>query len=142
MKDLEKTLQTYFLDKAPKMPADIQKLFVNYGPYLVLIGTVLSALGLISAFGIFSWSNPWSMMPGAYGGSRYQLALAYGVASTVLNALALSGLFKKQMIGWRYLYYNVLLGAIYNAVTFNFIGLVIGTGLGLYIMFQIRNHYK
>ena len=37
------------------MPADIQKLIVQYGPYLVLIGTVFfSAVGLMSAFGLMA----------------------------------------------------------------------------------------
>jgi len=142
MNDLDKTLQTYFLDKAPKMPADIQKLIVQYGPYLVLIGTVFSAFGLLSAFGLMAVSTPFMMMGGYHAGSFYQINVLFGIASVVLSALALPGLFKKTKQGWQYSFYNTILGAVMNAVTFNLIGLVIGAGIGFYILYQIKHHYK
>ena len=142
MNDLNKTLQTYFLDKAPTMPADIQKLIVQYGPYLILVGTVISAVGLLSAFGFMSSVSPYRGMMAAYGGGAYQLYLIMGIASVTLSAIALPGLFKRSMQGWTYMFYNTILGSIMNIVTLNFIGLIIGSGLGFYILYQVKSHYK
>lgn len=142
MNDLDKTLQTYFLDKAPKMPADIQKLIVQYGPYLVLIGTVFSAVGLMSAFGLMAVSAPFMMMGGYHAGPLYQMNMVFSIATVILSALSIPGLFKKTMQGWKYSFYNTILGVIMNAVTFNIIGLIIGAGIGFYILYQIKHHYK
>lgn len=142
MNDLDKTLQTYFLDKAPKMPADIQLLIVQYGPYLVLIGTVVSAFAVLSALGIMAATSPFMMMGGYPTGPMYQLSLVFGIASVALSALSLPGLFKKTKQGWQYSFYNTILGVVKNVVTFNIIGLIIGALIGFYILYQIKHHYK
>ncbi len=141
MNELDKNLQTYFLDKAPKMPDDIQKLIVQYGPYLVLIGTVISALGLLTAFGIMRSASPFMVMTGYYSGPMYQLNMIFAVASVVLSALSLPGLFKRSKQGWMYSFYNTILGAVMNVITLNIVGLIIGTGIGFYILYQIKHHY-
>lgn len=142
MNDLNKTLQTYFLDKAPKMPADIQKLIVQYGPYLILIGTVISAVGLLSAFGVMSYVSPLRSMTGAYAGGMYQVYMIMSVITVVLNALALPGLFKRSMQGWTYMFYNTIVGTVLSIITMNIFGLIIGSGLGFYVLYQVKNHYK
>lgn len=142
MNDLDKTLQTYFLDKAPKMPTDIQKLIVQYGPYLVLVGTVISAFGILSAFGLLSYTSTFKMMPGMYLGPMYQLYSVFSAITVVLSALALPGLFKKAKQGWQYMFYNTLLGTLMSIITFNIAGLIIGSGLGFYVLYQIKSHYK
>jgi len=40
------------------------------------------------------------------------------------------------------MFYASLLGAVQNAVSFNLGGLVVGTLLSLYILFQIKSYYK
>jgi branched-subunit amino acid transport protein len=142
MNDLDKTLQTYLLDKAPKMPADIQKLIVQYGPYLVLIGTVMGAVSLLNAFGTLGVATPFMMMGGYKAGMLYQLSLLFFGASVVLSALSLPGLFKKTKQGWQYAWYNGLLTAVMSIVTLNIFGLIIGSGIGFYILYQIKHHYK
>ena len=142
MEQLDKTLQTYFLDKAPKLPADIQKLIVQYGPFLVLIGVVFSVVGIVASFGFMSIGNPMRMFAGAYVGFMYQVYLLFSIVAAVLSALALPGLFNKRVMGWKYMWYNTILGVVANAITLNLAGLIIGGGLGFYILYQIKNHYK
>lgn len=142
MNDLDKTFEKYFLTKAPKIPADIQNLFVQYGPYVLAVTTAISILGFLSAFGITTMTLGFGSMMGSRLGVTYQISMLLSVAMTVLTALALPGLFKKSMAGWRYVYFATLLGLVQNIILFNIAGLIIGTGLGLWILFQIRHHYK
>jgi hypothetical protein len=144
MNDIEKTLEKYFLTKAPKLPVDIQKLLVQYGPYVLAVTTVISIIGLLSAFGITTMGlGIGSVMGMRMGlGAMYQVYLILSLATVVLTALALPGLFKKSMAGWRYMYYATIVGLVQNIVMTNIAGIIIGTGLGLWILFQIRHHYN
>ena len=145
MKDLENILEKYFLTKAPKMPKDIQTLIVQYGPYILVLGVVMGAVSLLSMFGITaSIMNPlrgyWG--PGSSLGAWYQLYMAFTVIVLVLQALALPGLFQKSMTGWKYVWYAALVSLVQYVVTMNIAGIIIGSGLTFYILYQIRNHYK
>ena len=82
------------------------------------------------------------MFAGAYVGFMYQVYLLFSIVAAVLSALALPGLFNKKVMGWKYMWYNTILGVVANAITLNLAGLIIGGGLGFYILYQIKNHYK
>lgn len=40
------------------------------------------------------------------------------------------------------MFYAVLVTAVYDLVTFSLGGLIIGTGISLYILYQIKSFYK
>lgn len=142
MKDLDKVLEKYFLTKAPKMPADIVNLIVQYGPYVLAILLVLSAVSLLSVFGLSSVvMNPLRMFAGPMFGAWYQLYLVFTLVILVLQGLSIPGLMKKSMTGWRYMYYAALVSLVQNLVTMNVVGLIIGSALSFYILFQIRSKY-
>jgi hypothetical protein len=143
MKELEKVLEKYFLTKAPKLPADIQKLIVQYGPYVLAVLLVLSIMSLLSMFGFNAMVyNPLRMLAGPTLGMWYQVYLVFTVIVVVLQALALPGLFKRSMTGWRYMFYAALVSLVQNIITMNIAGLIVGSGLTFYLMYQIRHHYK
>ena len=59
----------------------------------------------------------------------------------ILEIMALPGLFKQQRKSWNLLYYSVLASALYNLLSLNLFGLIIGTLISLYILFQIKKSY-
>lgn len=143
MKDLEKVLEKYFLTKAPALPADIVKLVVTYGPYVLAIMLVLSALSILSMLGLNALViNPLNMFMGPAFGTWYQVYMVFMIVSAALAALALPGLLKRQMAGWKYLYYAALVTLVQNIVMMDIGGVIIGSGLTMYMLFQIRSSYS
>ena len=144
LKQLDSTLEKYFVKKAPKLPVDIQNLIVTYGPYLLMVGVALGAVGVLSALGMSMAFMPFARMNGymsAYSQSSTLYLIFTGVI-LVLEGLAIPGLLKKSMQGWTYLFYATLVGAVKSIVQFNIAGLIIGSGIGLYLIYQIKSHYK
>ena len=142
MKDLEKTLEKYFLDKAPALPEDLQRLIVQYGPYVLLVFVIIAGINLISLFGYkSSVLNPFGFLGGYNVGGWYQLYLVTTAIILVLEALALPGLFHRKMQGWRYMYYAALVALVQSIITFNIAAVIVGSGLTFYILYQIKKHY-
>lgn len=139
---LESTLDLYLVKKAPALPEGWKELIVKIAPWLVAIGLVFGVLGALALFGIGSALMPLALVGGGSVSVMFLVSSVFLVVSLVLELLALPGLFKKQAKSWRLLYYASLVGALHNLVTFNLGGLIIGTLLGLYILFQIKSHYK
>ena len=143
MKELDKVLTKYFRDKAPKLPEDLQKLIVQYGPYVLLLFLIVAGLNLLAAFGFTSLVfNPLTAFASSAVGSMYQIYLIFSVIIIVLQALALPGLFNRSIAGWNYIFYAALVGLVQNVVSFNIAGLIVGSGLSFYILYQIKHHYK
>jgi len=143
MKELESTLEKYFLDKAPKLPEDLQNLIVQYGPFVLLIFVIIAGLNFISIFGFSAaFINPIRALAGPTLGGWYQIYLVFTAVILVLEALALPGLMNKKMSGWKYMFYATLVALVQSIITFNIAGLIVGSGLTFYILYQIKHHYK
>jgi len=139
---IETVLNSYFGQKAPKLPTNIQNIIVTYGPWLILVMLVISVPGLLTAFGRGSSIAPVGYMVGGGVGTYYTLSWIFLAVILVLEALALPGLFKKKKSAWNLLFYASLVSTIQSVVLMNFIGLIIGSLISFYILFQIRHHYK
>jgi hypothetical protein len=137
---LESSLEDFFLKKLPGLPANIKEIIVKFGPWLALVGLVFSIPTLLAALGLQG------VMTSGYLGNGYtygySLALWISIASMVLMAVALPGLFKRKMSAWKLMFYSALVMAVYNLVIFSLGSLIIGTGISLYILFQIKSYYK
>lgn len=142
MAKLEDTLELYLLKKAPSLPEGIKEAIVKFGPWIVLILLIMTLPVILAVFGLGALILPFSVVGGAGFGLTYLLSLGLTIVMLVLEAMAIPGLFKRQMKAWKLLYYATLVGAVQNVVSFNLGGLIIGTLLGLYILFQIRSYYK
>lgn len=142
IKGFTTTLETYFLHKAPALPKDIKELIVKYGPWLVLIGLIFSIPAVLAVFGLGAVLSPLLLLAGPRLGAGFTVAWIFLAASLVLEAFALPHLFKRAKKGWTLMYYATLLGVIENILMFNIAGLLIGSILSLYILFQIREYYK
>ncbi|OGK23223.1 hypothetical protein A3C24_01020 [Candidatus Roizmanbacteria bacterium RIFCSPHIGHO2_02_FULL_37_24] len=142
LSQLEKLLDTYFRQKAPKLPEDIQNIIVAFGPWLILIFILVSIPGILTAFGLGSLMGPVGFSVGANIGLMYTISWVFLAITLVLEALALPGLFNRQIKGWNFLFYASLVSLVQNIVLLNILGLIIGSGISFYILFQIRHHYK
>jgi uncharacterized BrkB/YihY/UPF0761 family membrane protein len=162
IKGLEKSLNEVFGEKAPKLPEGGKKFLVEYSPYLVIIGAIFSALGAWGLWnsartvnGLVNWANELSK---AYGGetvatSHFTVWVWLGIAFMLINAvlyfMAYSPLKARLKKGWDYIFYAALLSVAYSVVSLfidgrgfgTFLGSLIGSAIGLWLLFQIRSAY-
>jgi hypothetical protein len=139
-KDLMGFLDFYLVKKAPfQIPEAGRELIVKFGPWLIVILLVISLPALLFIFGVGS-----ALMP--FGGVGYAtgfgLAAIFLVVQLALQVAALPGLFARKMSGWTLLFYSTIVGFIHSLVSYAIIGGIIGTLIGLYLLFQVRSLYK
>src|SRR3989344_4522744 len=91
LKDLENSLETYFLHKAPKMPQEIQDLIVKFGPWLLLLMLIISVVGLLSAFISGTFIMPFAYAAGPTVGLMFTVSWVISIVQYVvsLNILGL-----------------------------------------------------
>jgi hypothetical protein len=138
---LETTLAENF-KKAPALPPNVKEAIVQYGPWITLILLVLSIGPILALLGVGALLGPIAMMGGYHFGVMYYLAIAFLVVGLVLEALAIPKLMKRQKSGWDLMFYSSLLNVVYSVLNFNIVGLIVGTLVGWYFLFQIREYYK
>ena len=137
---LEDVLNEYFGKKAPALPANIKEILVKLAPYLTILGVILWGGGILGVLGmgVVPYGAAWMMGVGY----RYYLGIAFMLVTVVLEALAIPGLLARKKQGWNWIYYSVLVNMVYMLVSFNIVGLLIGTLIGMYVLFQVRTYYK
>ncbi len=141
---LEDVLELYLVKKAPfQIPANIREVIVKFGPYITLVLMVLALPVILVALGLSAVLLPMvGAVAGVTTGIMATVGLVFAIASLVLEALALPGLFKRSKVGWNFLFYSILVSAVGSLVTFQILSLIISTLISLYILFQIRSYYK
>lgn len=143
MEKLNDTLETYLVDKAPyQLPSKAKEAIVTYGPWITLILLIMALPAILFAFGIGSIFAPFAFLGGINAGVSYGFGLIFSVVVLVVEAVAIPGLFKRKAGAWRLMYYATLLRGVQNLISFNLGGLIIGTLISLYILFQIKEYYK
>lgn len=141
---LESVLNEYLVKKAPALPKNVKDVLVAIAPWFTIIGILFAVPAILAIFGLGAMM---SSLPGAYGqygqyGFMYMVSIAFLVVSVVLQAMAVPGLLAKQRKGWEFVFYGTLVSAASNLVSMNIGGLVIGTLIGMYFLFQVREYYK
>ncbi len=156
LKSLEDQLAPLFKD-LPALPKGIKDALVQYWPYIALALGVLQILAALSLFGLVTAASTIITYAGYVTGNPYTgftLIAAYsGIALLVVDAviffMAFSPLTKRAKRGWDLLFLSTIINAIYG-VTQVFIGArgvgsllgsLLGTAIGLYLLFQIRSYY-
>lgn len=158
---LEKQLDDIFVKKAPfQLPDNARKAIAQYLPWINLFFGLLSIWFAFSLWRWIGWVNDsfsaYNSVLGVYGvktvevGPLVYVSLIVMAIVGVLYIMAfLSTKNKNTKKGWNYMFYALLLTAIYGVVTLftdyggvsNFISSIIGTIIGLYLLFQIRSQY-
>lgn len=139
---LETTLELYFGKKAPAMPENVKKGLVKYGPYITMVMMVMVFPLILALLGLTAFLSPFAYMGGFRAGFGFSVNTFFTVVIVILQAMALPALFKRQMSGWRLMYYVALLQVVQNIIGVQLGSLVIGAVISFYVLFQIKNLYK
>jgi len=139
--ELENKLAEFFTKKLPAMPENIKELIVKYGPYLTVIMMIITIPAILAMLGIGIAVTPVALMNGNRGGA-YIVSMIFGIIMIILEIMAIKGLFARQMKAWKLMFYISLISAVSNLLRFDLGGLIIGTGISWYVLFQIRSYYK
>lgn len=143
MTQLEGTLETYLVDKAPfTIPSEWKELIVKFAPWISVVMMIVTLPAVLAVLGLGAAVMPFSYLGGMKFGFSYTVGFLFSIVMLVLEALAIPGLFKRSEKGWRLVFYASLLGAVENLLTFNLGGLVIGGLISMYILFQVKSYYK
>lgn len=139
---LESTLDLYFAKKAPAMPENVKEALVKYGPYITVVMMIMLLPIILGVLGLGAFLSPFAYLGGFRAGLGFSLGTIFTLAIVVMQGMALPALFKRQMSGWRFMYYVALLQVAQNLFNFDLGGLIIGGAISFYILFQIKSLYK
>lgn len=147
MEQLEKFFEDLFTKKiAWQIPAKGKEFIVQVAPWVVIIIAVLSIPAVLTIFGLGSIFGSLALSLGVSMGFRYYLGIAILVIQIILMFMAFSGLKDRKIKGWRYIFYSDLVSGVYGLVSaYNVGGAIwslLGTAIGLYILFQVKSYYK
>jgi len=137
---LEKELEPIFLQKFPPFSESVKEFLVQYGPYIILVLSVIGVLGLLTALGL---GGAVLGMGGVTAGIAFNayVGIAIGIVTLVMYLMAFSPLKARKRAGWNLLYYALLLGLISNLIQLYLLGFIVGGLLGFWVLFQIREKY-
>lgn len=146
LNQLETMLDEYLGKKAPVMPENIKETLVSFAPYFAIIGIVISLPALFALLGIGAMMGPFSAFLGASYMMSYGITYYVGIIgiiiSSVMEALAIQGLFKRSMSAWKLMYYASLITFVATILQGNLSSALVGGLIGLYILFQVKGMYK
>lgn len=81
-----------------------------------------------------------------FGGIHYAAGFTFQAVGAVvligLTLAALPGLFGRRIIGWQLLFYATLVSGVFSLLGGSIVSAILGTLIGLYILFQVRSLYK
>lgn len=135
--------------KLPHLPQGLINFLVAIAPWLVGLGGLFALFGGISSIlgsnslAMMGWVTPLIQINPAY----FILSGIVSILVGVLELLAFSPLREKKLEGWMYLFWASVLGIVQSLIGLafgfsNIIGLVIGTLIGFYILFELKKEYK
>ena len=161
--NLEKSLEGVFVKSAPKLPEGGKRFLVQWLPWLNLIAGILT---LWSVYALWHWAhladglvNYVNQLSAAYGGTTVGihrlsatvwLGLAVLAVEGILFLMAFSPTKARAKRGWDLMFYALLVNLVYGILVIftdyggvgNFVGYLIGTVIGLWLLFQIRGKYS
>jgi hypothetical protein len=142
MKDLIHTLERYY-SGAPHLPKEWREQLVTFAPYLVLLAAIIQAANALSLFGLFGPLAVMHLYAVSYGwGGFYTIGLLMSGISAVLYGLAYPGLRDRAAQGWQYVLYAQGVFFVGMLVMGDILGAIIGTGIALYFLFEVRTYYR
>ena len=138
---IEHFLDLYLGQKAPQIPAIWRERLVTVIPWISLIIFVLTLPTILFLLGIGAAFLPAAMVYGHSAGIGFTISMILLGLSLLLQLLSLPGLFKRTHAGWRFAYFAELVSILSSIIYFS-IGGIIGSIVGLWILFQIKSYYK
>ena len=138
--DLIKYLEDLFA-KLPNLPKGGREGLVKIAPWLALIFGILGVLGGLSAIGF----SPLALFVGVSASFNVLISGVAAIIASVLLLMAYPKLSKHAYKGWELLFWSEIVnavGALLSISASNVLGIVLGIGLGFYLIFQIKSYYK
>lgn len=145
---LEGFFDTYLRIKAPwQLPSRAKEWIVQYGPWISLVLLILGALVLIPlltlALGLTAITLPYAAAGGGLHTSLWGwFHILLSLVVLVMQGMAIPGLMKRKLSGWKLLYYAELLSVAISIINIDIIGALLGLVIGMYLIFQIRSYYN
>ncbi len=142
--DLVGILEPHFA-KLPHLPKNAQDVLVKVMPYIALLFGLLGVFGAISGLGILTATSPLAIMGGAEGVSAYGggfVASLIWLISAGLMLAAYPGLNTRKHKGWDLLFWSEIASLLGSIVALSFVSGLIGALIGVYLLFEIKSHYK
>jgi len=149
---LENTLEIYLVQKSPiSIPEKWKELIVRFTPYFAILGALVSIPLMIGGTALDILALPFGALlaPTYFFSPRHiinMLSMIILTASTVLEIIAIPGLFKRTLRGWRFVFYASLLFAVEQF--FNLVGGerdllgLLWIFLEWFTLFQVKEYYK
>lgn len=141
--DIVAVLEPHFA-KAPALPKNAKEVIVKVLPWIALIFGILGVLGSIAGLGLLTAFSPLALFGGAEGVASYGsgfIASLFWLVSSALLLAAYPGLQGHKIKGWNLMFYSEIASAI-GAVLSLSLGGVLGVLIGIYLLFQVKSHYK
>ena len=144
MEGLTNTLDLYLVKKAPALPKNVRELIVGIAPWLEVISAIFTLPTIFALFGFnaMMYGTPYGGYMMGRAGYGFSISTFFLLAGLVLMLLAIPGLFKRSKMGWNYVYYSVLINAVYSLLSYQLLGMIVGALISLYILFQVKSYYK
>ncbi|MCX6793365.1 MAG: hypothetical protein NTY12_05110 [Candidatus Falkowbacteria bacterium] len=145
MEQLEKFFEDLFLKKITyQLPVKAKEVIVQIAPWVTLVILVISLPAILALFGFGSALSGMGMF-GRFGAMYYVSMIALFV-QLIMMALSISPLLKREIKGWKLVYYSNLISFVYAILSdYNFgdiIWSLLSLAIGMYIIFQVKSYYK
>lgn len=141
MKEFDKWLEGLF-KKIPGLPPGLVKVVAHLLPWLNIAIIVLSIPAVLAMIGVGIAGLPAVALGFGYGYGGGFLGALFLVIQLVLFIAASAGLFKRSAKAWHRVYLAVLIGGLSNIIMLSLPGLIIGTGISLYLLFQVKPQFN
>lgn len=139
--ELIKVVEDWY-SKLPPLPKNWTEVIANITPWIALIFGILGVLASLAAAGILTVLSPAVIMGAGVGAASSGIIGAIlALVSSALLLAAFPGTKARKLSGWNLLFWSEIVSAVGSVVALS-LGGVIGVLIGLYILFQIKVHYK
>lgn len=140
IKKVQSFLEYYLVDKSPiALPNGLKELLVKLAPYFAILGVIFSLPIILGVFGFTLFTLPFVAV--GYDGYKYIFSVIFAVVSVVFEIILIPELFKRTKKAWTIMFYFSVVNAIINLLRFDLGGLIIGSLISFYFLFQLRSKY-
>lgn len=141
---LEALLDEYMVKKAPfALPKEVKEFIVKISPYLVIILALMAVPAILVALGFTAIVAPFAMLGVYTWGFGAMIALIASSIAIVMEVMAVPGLFNRTKASWRLVFYASIVSLVGGIISLHGVfGAIIGTIIGWYILFQVKELYK
>lgn len=140
VKKIQLFLQYYLVDKSPiTLPENIKEILVKIAPYFAILGVIVSLPVILAAVGISLFALPFAAV--THTGFNYFFGILFALVTIVFEIILIPGLFGRTKKAWDIMFYFTVVNVILYLISFNLGGLIIGSLISFYFLFQLRSKY-